>query len=190
MCITALSPAIKSVTFLLKGETNSDWKLCPKCKVRLQDLGFATSECSKCGAEINKNSEEQDIKKASGFSGNTTTNYINFDSKAYVKVKIIKELKQKNYNSIKHKIPVYVLEAAVDQFLTISEYKIHRGSVQRGLKGMLIKYKLDEHLMSKSTKITSIALKSRGGTVFSQVCSKLFNIPYKSLLIDLGDHAK
>ena len=44
--------------------------------------------------------------------------------------------------------------------------------------------------MSKSTKITSIALKSRGGTVFSQVCSKLFNIPYKSLLIDLGDHAK
>ena len=45
-----------------KGETNSDWKLCPKCKVRLQDLGFATSECSKCGAEINKNSEEQDIK--------------------------------------------------------------------------------------------------------------------------------
>lgn len=136
-----------------KGETNSDWKLCPKCKVRLQDLGFATSECSKCGAEINKNSEEQDIKKASGFSGNTTTNYINFDSKAYVKVKIIKELKQKNYNSIKHKIPVYVIEAAVDQFLTISEYKIHRGSVQRGLKGMLIKYKLDEHLMSKSTKI-------------------------------------
>jgi hypothetical protein len=55
-----------------------------------------------------------------------------------------------------------------------------------GLKNTVI----DFFLMSKSRKITSIALKSRGGTGFSQVCSKLFNIPYKSLLIDLGDHAK
>jgi len=134
-------------------EVNEHWKLCPHCKVRLQDLGVASSECSKCGAEINKNSEDHEIKKGSSFSGATQANYINCDSKAYVRCKIVKELKQKNYDSTKHKIPMFIIEAAVDQFLTISEHKIHRGSIQRGLKGMLIKYKLDESNMSKSTKV-------------------------------------
>ena len=31
-------------------EVNKDWKVCPICKVRLQDLGVASSECSQCGA--------------------------------------------------------------------------------------------------------------------------------------------
>jgi len=47
---------------------------------------------------------------------------------------------------------------------------------------------LDFFMMSKSTKITSISLSSRGGTGFSRMCATMFNIPYTSLLIDLGDH--
>lgn len=47
---------------------------------------------------------------------------------------------------------------------------------------------IDFFIMSKSTNIISISLKSRGGTGFSSLCSTLFNIPYKSLLIDLGFH--
>jgi len=134
-------------------EVNKDWKVCPICKVRLQDSGFATSECSQCGAEINKNSEDQEIKKVSTFGGTVTANYLNCDSKAYVRTKIVKELKQKSYDSTKHKIPQYIVEDAVDQFLTISEHKIHRGSVQRGLKWKLIQYKLIENDMIKSSKI-------------------------------------
>lgn len=152
----AFDPNANNLNVIIKNELNelnTDWKLCPRCKVRLQDLGVASSECSKCGAEINKNSEDHEIKKSSTFAGATQANYINCDSKAYVRCKIVKELKQKNYDSVKHKIPMHIIESAVDQFLTISEHKIHRGSVQRGLKGMLIKYKLDEAGMSKSTKI-------------------------------------
>ena len=47
---------------------------------------------------------------------------------------------------------------------------------------------VDFFLMSKSKKITSISLKSRGGTGFSRLAAELFNIPYNSLLIDLGHH--
>jgi hypothetical protein len=121
--------------------------------VRLQDLGMASSECSQCGAEINKNSEEQDAKKPSTYSGSTTANYLNCDSKAYVRTKIVKELKQKSIDSVKHKIPQFVIEDAVDQFLTISEHKIHRGSVQRALKAKLIQYKLIESNMIKPSKV-------------------------------------
>ena len=47
---------------------------------------------------------------------------------------------------------------------------------------------VDFFLMSKSKKITSISLKSRGGTGFSRLAAELFNIRYNSLLIDLGHH--
>jgi hypothetical protein len=134
-------------------EVNKDWKVCPICKVRLQDLGVASSECSQCGAEINKNSEDQEIKKTCTYTGTVTSNYLNCDSKAYVRCKIVKELKQKSYNSAKHKIPQFIIEDAVDQFLTISEHKIHRGSVQRALKAKLIQYKLIESNMIKPSKV-------------------------------------
>jgi hypothetical protein len=52
------------------------------------------------------------------------------------------------------------------------------------LKGTII----DFFLMSKASKIISISLKSRGGTGFSKLCGILFNISYKSLLIDMGYH--
>jgi hypothetical protein len=132
---------------------NIDWKLCPVCHEKLQDLGVATSECPKCGAEIVKASEDHEIKKSGGFSGVTQPNYLNCDSKAHIKRKLINELKQKNYDTKKHMVPTFIIETAIDKFLTISEKKIHRGSVQRGLKGMLIKYTLDENNMSKSTKV-------------------------------------
>jgi hypothetical protein len=47
---------------------------------------------------------------------------------------------------------------------------------------------IDFFLMSKSSKIISIALKSRGGTGFSRLCSILFDIPYENVLIDMGFH--
>ena len=47
---------------------------------------------------------------------------------------------------------------------------------------------IDFFLMSYSSKITSISLKSRGGTGYSRLCSMIFNKPYESLLIDLGFH--
>ena len=148
------NPNINSLNETPENNKNADYKVCPKCKGRLQDLGVATSECSKCGAEISNNSEDHEIKKASGFTGSTQMNYINCDSKAYIRTKIIKELKQKNYDGeTLHKIPAEIIEAAVDKFLTISEKKIHRGGIQRGLKGMLIKYMLDERGINKSTKI-------------------------------------
>lgn len=134
---------------------NDDWKQCPICHEKLHDLSVATSECPKCGAEVIKNSEDQELKKAGsgGFTGVTQPNYINCDSKSHIKRKLVNELKQKNYDSKKHMIPAFIIETAVDKFLTISERKIHRGSVQRGLKGMLIKYTLEENNMSKSTKV-------------------------------------
>ena len=42
--------------------------------------------------------------------------------------------------------------------------------------------------MSKSNKINSISLLSRGGTGFSRLAAELFDIPYQSYLIDLGNH--
>ena len=154
---SAFDPNANNLNFEISetntNEINKDWKVCPNCKVRLQDLGVATSECSQCGAEINKMSEEQDIKKTCSYTGTTTANYLNCDSKAYVRTKIVKELKQKSIDSNKHKIPQFVIEDAVDQFLTISEHKIHRGSVQRALKAKLIQYKLIESNMIKPSKI-------------------------------------
>jgi hypothetical protein len=47
---------------------------------------------------------------------------------------------------------------------------------------------IDFFLMNKASKIISISLKTRGGTGFSRLCSVLFNIPYKNLLIDMGFH--
>lgn len=140
----------------LESEINEDWKVCPNCKVKLQDLGMASSECSKCNVEINKSAEEQDVKKFTPFSGSSTISYFNNDSKAYVRTKIVKELKQKSINSVKHKIPQYIIEEAVDLFLTISEHKIHRGYVQRALKAKLIQYKLIEYGMIKSSKIIAL----------------------------------
>ena len=49
---------------------------------------------------------------------------------------------------------------------------------------------IDFFLMSNASKITSISLKSRGGTGFSRLCSIIFNKPYESLLIDLGFHLR
>lgn len=134
-------------------EINTDWKICPTCKLKLHDLGMASSTCSQCGTVLEKNSEEQDIKKNTSFSGSTTTSYFNCDSKAYVRTKIIKELKQKSIDSVNHKIPQYIIEEAVDLFLAISEYKIHRGYVQRALKAKLIQYKLIEYGMIKPSKV-------------------------------------
>ena len=139
------------------GMKNNDWKMCPICHEKLQDLYVATSECPKCGAEVNKLAEDHEIKKnggggygGGGYSGGTR-NYVSCDSKINIKRKLVNELKHKTYGN--HVIPADIIEIAVDKFLTISEKKIHRGSVQRGLKGMLIKYTLDAHGMSKSTKI-------------------------------------
>jgi hypothetical protein len=47
---------------------------------------------------------------------------------------------------------------------------------------------IDFFIMSHSRNIISISLKSRGGTGFSRLCATMFNIPYNSLLIDLGHH--
>lgn len=47
---------------------------------------------------------------------------------------------------------------------------------------------IDFFLMSHSKNIISISLKSRGGTGFSRLCGVMFNISYKSLLIELGQH--
>lgn len=134
---------------------NNDWKMCPTCHEKLQNLSIATSECPKCGAEVINASEDQELKKSGGggFSGIVQSNYLNYDSKAHIKRKIVSELKQKSYNSDKHMIPAYIIEIAVEKFLIISKKKIHRGSVQRGLKVMLIKYTLDENNISKSTKV-------------------------------------
>lgn len=131
------------------GMKNIDWKMCPICHEKLQDLYVASSECPKCGAEVNKLSEDHEIKKNGG--GGFQRNYMNCDSKINIKRKLVNELKHKTYGN--HVIPAHIIEIAVDKFLTISEIKIHRGSVQRGLKGMLIKYTLDANGMSKSTKI-------------------------------------
>lgn len=132
---------------------NDDWKQCPVCHEKLQDLSVATSECPKCGTEVIKISEEQELKKNnSSFSGVTQPNYINCDSKAHIKRRIVNELKQKNYDTKKHLIPTFIIESAADKFLTIAEKKTHRGSIQKGMKGMLVKYALDENNMSKSSK--------------------------------------
>lgn len=134
-------------------EINDEWKVCPMCKVRLQDLGFAMSECSQCGAEIAKHADEQDMKKSNGFTGIVMPNFTNCDAKIYVRGKIIKELKQKSFDSTKHKIPMDIIEDAVDQFLMISEHKTHRGPVQRALKAKLIQYKLIEKDLIKTSKV-------------------------------------
>lgn len=123
---------------------NDDWKLCPMCHEKLQDSSIATSECPKCGAEINNVSEDQDIRKGGNFTGVVQSNYINCDSKGQIKRKLINELKKKTFDSGKHVIPISVIASAVDRFIQISSARIHRGSVQRGLKAMLIKYALDE----------------------------------------------
>jgi hypothetical protein len=119
-------------------EIKDNWKLCPICHFKLQDLNVSSAECSKCGVEA---------------SSITNASYIIPESKINIKKKIMYDLKQKNNDSIKHKIPIFILEDAIDKFITISEKKIHRGSVQKGIKAMLIKYALDENNMSKSTKI-------------------------------------
>jgi len=66
----------------------------------------------------------------------------------------------------------------------------HTGENAKATDESLKNTVIDFFLMSYSSKITSISLKSRGGTGYSRACSMIFNKPYESLLIDLGFHDK
>ena len=47
---SAFDPNANNINYIIDGnnnnELNNDWKVCPNCKVRLLDLGMASSECS------------------------------------------------------------------------------------------------------------------------------------------------
>lgn len=64
----------------------------------------------------------------------------------------------------------------------------HTGENVKATDESLKSIVIDFFLMSYSSKITSISLKSRGGTGYSRMCGMMFNKPYESLLIDLGFH--
>lgn len=76
-------------------------------------------------------------------------------------------------------------------YIHIHDCKIfHTGENAKATDESLKNTVIDFFLMSYSSKITSISLKTRGGTGYSRMCSMLFNKPYESLLIDLGFHDK
>jgi hypothetical protein len=64
----------------------------------------------------------------------------------------------------------------------------HTGENSNKTEDQLKNTIIDFFLISKSKNVISISLLSRGGTGFSRLCSQIFNIPYTSLLIDLGNH--
>lgn len=72
----------------------------------------------------------------------------------------------------------------IDDLMSICHTGENCIKTEESLKNTVV----DFFTMSKSKNIISISLQSRGGTGFSRLCATIFNIPYKSLLIDLGHH--